>query len=301
MIPAGFIVALGLARNPTRMDRNKRMTALVSGLMIIAGAGAVSFWLATRHFDTWILGQLTELAAEAERPVAYPPQALQDLPEPVQRYFKNVLEEGHPHVQFVELEQEGEFRMKPDSRWLRFTATQNFRTMPPGFLWNAHIRMAPLVDVRVVDMYRGGRGELLAKLAGMVTVAHESGGHELDTGELMRYLAEAVWFPTALLPSPHLKWEPVDANSATATLTDSGYEARLQFEFNDRGEIIRSSGERHLRLDGTYRKLKWFGSYGDYQLWDGMRIPMQASVSWSLPEGEWNYWKGRITRIQYRP
>jgi hypothetical protein len=212
-----------------------------------------------------------------------------------------VLEEGRSHIRFVELEQEGEFRMKPDSKWLPFTARQHFSTTPPGFIWDARIRMAPLLDVRVVDMYSNGRGGLLAKLGGAFTVARESGGKELDTGELMRYLAETVWFPAALLPSPHLKWEPIDENCAMAVLSDSGYEARLQFEFNDRGEIIRSSGERHLRLDGTYRKMNWIGSYSDYQLRDGMRIPMRASVSWSVTEGEWNYWRGRVTQVQYRP
>lgn len=178
---------------------------------------------------------------------------------------------------------------------------QYVSTIRPGFIWDARMRMAPLIDARVIDMYKRGSGTLLAKLAGVVTVANAAATKELDTGELMRYLAEAVWFPTTLLPGPNLKWEPVGLGSAIAILTDSNYEVRLRFYFNDRGEIVRSTGERYLGTDGTYKKLKWTGSYSDYQLRNGVLVPLQGSVSWMLPEGEWNYWKGRIVQIRYKP
>jgi hypothetical protein len=39
---------------------------------------------------------------------------------------------------------------------------------------------------------------------------------EIARGELMRYLAEAAWYPTALLPSQSVQWEALDDHSATA-------------------------------------------------------------------------------------
>ena len=60
---------------------------------------------------------------------------------------------------------------------------------------------------------------------------------ELNSGALHRYLAEAVWYPTALLPQAGVQWSPIDEHSALATLTDNGETVSLEFRFNDAGEV----------------------------------------------------------------
>ncbi|MET3139334.1 hypothetical protein AAKU61_003715 [Undibacterium sp. GrIS 1.2] len=72
---------------------------------------------------------------------------------------------------------------------------------PPGFEWDARIRMAPGVDVWVRDAYALGKGSLLAAISGFINVVDMHDTAESARGELMRYLAEAVWYLTALLPS----------------------------------------------------------------------------------------------------
>jgi hypothetical protein len=58
----------------------------------------------------------------------------------------------------------------------------------------------------------------------------------MDEGELSRYLAEAPWYPTALLPAAGIEWEPVDDSAARSKgdqmhavpdggVTDNGEEA----------------------------------------------------------------------------
>jgi hypothetical protein len=39
--------------------------------------------------------------------------------------------------------------------------------------------------------------------------------------ELMRYLAKAVWYPTALLPRQGVRWDLIDEATARASLTFS--------------------------------------------------------------------------------
>ncbi len=51
-------------------------------------------------------------------------------------------------------------------------------------------------------------------------VINESGQEELAQGALMCYLAEAIWFPTALLPSDTLSWHEIDSESAQGVLKD---------------------------------------------------------------------------------
>ena len=49
---------------------------------------------------------------------------------------------------------------------------------------------------------------------GLFTVAAMHNTAELNQGELMRFFAEAAWYPTALLPSQGVVWEAIDDNSA---------------------------------------------------------------------------------------
>ncbi|MEA2063547.1 MAG: DUF6544 family protein, partial [Gemmatimonadota bacterium] len=102
--------------------------------------------------------QLTSMS-EIFTGAVYSPKMLDGLPLPVQRYFRLVLKEGQPLIRSARIIQAGEFRArKADNGWSRFEAKQYFSAQPPGFVWDAGIRMAPLMEVRVRDMYVAGQG-----------------------------------------------------------------------------------------------------------------------------------------------
>jgi hypothetical protein len=46
------------------------------------------------------------------------------------------------------------------------------------------------------------------------TLVNLRGTPEIAQGELMRFLAEAAWYPTALLPSQGVQWKAIDDFSA---------------------------------------------------------------------------------------
>ena len=60
---------------------------------------------------------------------------------------------------------------------------------------------AAAVPVRVHDAYVAGDGLLHGAVLGLVSVVAVDNTTELARGELIRFFAEAVWYPTALLPS----------------------------------------------------------------------------------------------------
>ncbi len=228
-------------------------------------------------------------------------QDLNELPIPVKRYLKKTIPEGQQYIHFVELKQISYFRMSEDSeKWLPLNATQHFTTNPPGFVWDAKIKMAPLITARVLDMYKKGSGILNAKLFNTFTVANASGAKELDTGELVRYLAESVWFPTALLPSQSTKWEAIDDNTAIAILKDGVNEVSLKFYFNNEDEIIKVTSKRYRLINDTYKLVSWTGYFSNYQRRNGILIPLEGKVEWNLPQGSFAYWKGRVVDIKYK-
>ena len=79
-------------------------------------------------------------------------------------------------------------------------------------------------------------GHMFWKLLSALTLVN-FGGPEVDRAALSRYLSEAVFFPTALLPSKSLTWEPDTNESAKATLTHQGNSVSAIFHFNEKGQV----------------------------------------------------------------
>jgi hypothetical protein len=232
------------------------------------------------------------------KPATYDSKEIEGLPEPVQRFFKTVLKDGQAIVAAVKLSQQGQFNLnETEAKWSPFTATQLVTTHRLGFDWDACIQMAPGLNAFVHDTYLLGEGSLHASLLGLFTVANMHGEPEHNQGELLRFLAEATWYPTALLPSQGVRWEAIDDNSARATLTDGATTVSLVFQFNAEGAIAT------IRADARYRDkltaMPWSGRFWNYSIRDGMLIPLEGEVGWEYPEGTRLYFKGKVTEIHY--
>lgn len=237
--------------------------------------------------------------AATGRDVTVTPADVEDLPTPVRRYLQSAIPEGHPLVDTARIEQTGQLRTgDAPSAWYPFSATHHVTVAPPGFLWDATVRFAPLVTVSVRDSFRAGEGSAAVSLWGVVPLDGTGTSPELVEAELQRYLAEAVWYPTALLPREGVQWEPVDGRTAEATVECGGVSASLSFSF-DGDEVTRVDGERYRRVDGGFERTPWTGHWDEYERRAGLRIPLSGAVVWGLPEGELRAWEGRVTGVEY--
>ena len=214
-------------------------------------------------------------------------QELDGLPAPVQRFFRAVLTEGQPMIAGVRLRHTGTFNMgEATDQWKPFTSDQQVVTRRPGFDWDARIAMMPGVPIRVHDSYVAGEGRVHASLAGLFSVADAGGSEAMAEGELMRYLAEATWYPTVLLPSQGVRWEAVDDRSADVALTEGTVSVTLRVSFGDSGaiETVRSAARGRM-VNGTMVPTPWLGRFWNYGERDGMRVPADGEVAWVLPTG----------------
>jgi hypothetical protein len=226
---------------------------------------------------------------------------LEGLPEPVQAYFRIALKEGQPMVASAHIRHHGTFDMGEQSeRWKAFSSNQIAVIRRPGFVWNARIAMIPGLTVRVHDAYVAGEGLLHAALLGLVSVADLRGTGEIAKGELLRFLAEAVWYPTALLPSQGVVWEAVDNQSARATLIDGTNRVALLFRFNEQGLVDSIHADARGRASGgRIVPTPWEGHFWNYEYRDNILVPLEGEVAWMLTAGAKPYWRGNITGISY--
>jgi hypothetical protein len=265
---------------------------LLVALLSLVAAGVAAFG-SQRWTDAMqvLRGRLEAARTGREGRSAFPARFdstdLEDLPAPVQRYFRAVLKEGQPIISALTIEMVGTFNMSTTAEhWKPFTSRQRVATHRPGFLWDARISMVPGLVARVVDSYIAGVGLLHAAILGLVTVAKVSGGGEIARGEFMRFFAEAAWYPTALLPSQGVRWEAVDDHSANATIVDGPLTLTLLFRFNHAGLIdsVRSEA-RGAMVGNKIVIMPWECGLSRYEVRDGMTVPTAGEASWVRPEG----------------
>lgn len=274
-------------------------TLAVSFLLAIALVFLIGelLWRSRTH----ALRDRLEVTRQPSRVTSFDARELAGLPAPVQRYFTAVLVDPQPMVEAVTLEQTGSFQLSETSgQWKPLTANQRIVTHRPGFEWNARIVVMPGLWVRVHDAYLAGEGVLHAALFGLFSKANLRDRGELARGELMRFFAEAPWYPTTLLPSQGIVWEPVDDHSAHATLQDGDISVTLLFRFGPEGLIEAVRAEARSRImDGMTASMPWQGRFWNYAVRDGMRVPLEAEVEWLTPAGAKPYCRVKITTLTF--
>lgn len=269
---------------------------VLAAIGTVLGYGRVQWKSGTRELRTKLaagrrLGAITR----------YDPRELAPLPPPVQRYFRAVLAEGQAMVVAADFAQTGSLNMSATAeQWRPFMSTQRVVLQRPGFDWEARLRLALGFRMVVHDAYVAGEGRLRVALLGVLTMVNLRDRAELARGELIRFLAEAPWYPTALLPSQGVVWHARDDHSATASLTDGDRTITLLFRFNADGLIETVRAEARGRMIGKNSvTMPWEGRFWNYVVREGMRVPLEAEVAWMTADGPKLYCREELTRLSY--
>lgn len=273
--------------------------ALLAAVVLVA---VVAVLAATARWDRATEEFRQRLAEGAALPTAAPPADTTSLPPPVRRWMERSVPAGAAPIRLATLRQEGTFQMgEGEEGWRPFTAVQHVRASPPGFLWDATIHMAAGVPVRVRDGYDGGVGTMKGAVWALAVMVEGQPTRELAEGSLYRYLAEAAWIPSRLLPGDGLTWTPVDDDTALATLVDGGLSVSVRFHFDAAGDITGISVPARARVvDGESRTMPWVGRFSGHGPVDGgYRIPAEGEVAWVVDGVEVPYWRGRLPEVRF--
>jgi hypothetical protein len=276
------------------MVRNLRLAKWLA-----LGAAALLFGRQqTRRGVRKLVADLTAPSEAAPRPDA---ATLDALPAPVARYLQRAVPAGRATISGVTLRQHGQLRTTVETdRWMTFTASHAAKVGEPGFVWDAQVKVMPFLHIHVVDSLKRGVGSGRVRLMSVLRVAGETGTPELNSGALHRYLAEAVWYPAALLPSERLSWSAIDEFTALATLKEGPIEVALEFRFADDGEVESVfTPARWGIFDGEYQQKPWEGHFSNYRQVDGVLMPMRGEAGWYTEARLDIVWRGEVDSVEF--
>ena len=197
-------------------------------------------------------------------------------------------------VRLVRLTQIGYMWLKPGSKALDFSAAQVMSVVEVGFLWRAWFRMAG-VSMQVTDYMVGSEAGLEARLLSSLPVVRMTGTDAMFRGEAMRYLAELIWNPDAILFNRQLTWRVLDARTLAVATGEGARRCEVRLILNEDGDPVGMEADDRPRQNG--RKVEncpWFGRATDFQTIGGRRIPTRVEAGWLIDGVEFVYWRGRV-------
>ena len=224
-------------------------------------------------------------------------ELIKELPEPLKRYLRvcgyiNMPVPVNANVYWTE----SWLKMSPTKDWRKLHTTQFNSVKPIARI--AYMKFLTM-PVAARDLYRDGYGEMNVKLLNLIKVAFDN-SKEVAQSALITTFCEFMLIPGYLLLD-NVKWEQIDNYSVRGVLTDNEIEVSGIFYFNEEGFFTHfETFDRYFTTGkNSYKKVKFSVIVDNYKNQDNLKISGKVKVMWHLPEGDFEYYKGTIDRIEF--
>jgi hypothetical protein len=236
------------------------------------------------------------LSSPTERPEAFDPAMVADLPLPARRWLVHAVAPGTPLWQSVELSMRGEIRI---GSWRPFTARQVLAP-PRGFVWAATARLSGL-PVTGFDRFSSGSGEMRWRLGGLVPVMSAS-GPDVTRSAAGRLAGEATLLPTAFRAAT---WAPGSTGDrVVATWHVGGQDERVELHVDPGGRLLGAEMDRWGDPGGGPFARHRFGvAFEEERAFAGVTIGSVFRAGWwwgTDREAEGEFFRARITGATFR-
>jgi hypothetical protein len=223
-----------------------------------------------------------DLGAPTGGPARFGVEMTATLPEPIRRWLSHAIAPGTPLLTSVELVMRGEIRL---GAWRGFTATQRV-SAARGFVWAATTRRSGL-PIAGFDRYSRYTGEMRWRLLGAVPVM-SAAGPDITRSAAGRHAGEVlVALPAAAL-STQVKWQPVDADRATARIKVGRGFHEVTLTVAGDGALTSITMSRWGDTGGGSFADRVFGAdLGAPATFDGFTIPRVVTAGWDHGTSGW--------------
>jgi hypothetical protein len=226
-------------------------------------------------------------------------QCIAALPAVFQKYVGDCGYNHHDRYEYCNIKwKSAHLKMAPDKKWLRTVCDQvNFINHPARIVY-LKTKLWGLFPVEAIDKFQNGKGNMVVRLLKYFTITNAK-GPKIDAAALVTILAEAMIVPVYFF-QPYITWTEINPFTIKGTIIYSNIEASGIFYFNGYSELLRfETYDRYYNHNGRLDKFKWTVFAWNYKLLGSYKYPSNFMAMWSLPEGEYSYFKCRLDRLNY--
>ena len=222
-------------------------------------------------------------------------EKIKDIPEPIKKYLRKC---GYVNKSIVfnadVFWKESYIRLKPDKDWTELTTKQFNSVKPISRIAYMEFKTMPVTGR---DIYRNGQGNMNGKLFNLIPIINGK-GKEVSQSSLITIFCEFLFIPGYIMQD-YVKWEYLDEKTVRATVFDEGFIVTGIFHFDNEGLFSRFETEDRYYTDekGKYAKTSFSAIVDSYQTQDSIIIPEKVRIVWHLKNGDYEYYKGTISKI----
>jgi hypothetical protein len=191
---------------------------------------------------------------------------------------------------------ESQIKLSPEKEWGELQTIQ-FNSVNP-IARVSYMRFLSM-PVFARDIYRDGYGEMKGKLFNLFRIIFDN-SKEVAQSAMITAFCEFLVIPGYIL-SANVEWESLTENSVRATLTDNGFVVSGIFYFDANGLFTHfETDDRYYTVKkNSYKKVKFSVVVDSYKNQGNIKIAEKSRVMWHFPEGDFEYFKGIIDKIEF--
>lgn len=241
----------------------------------------------------------SRLQAAVTDPELFSQWDIQNLPLPVQKYFRYCGYLGTPKMSYMKASLTGvDFIMSKDKTIKIDYSQVNFVEKPERFaLISSSLHGIPFEGL---DSYTDSTGSMKGVLAKIIPLFDQK-GENMNRACLVTWLAESLMVPNAALQD-FVAWEAIDGTHAKAKVSWEGLSAEGVFTFDENGALIsfRTSDRVAIDMNGNERIAEWSTLFSEYHLVNALLQPAVIQSVWHYPEGDCVYFNQNKAPVAFR-
>lgn len=267
-----------------------------SGAVLVVIATLAGWRALDRRADQQGWRQL--LATHPATSAVYRGDMTAGLPDPARRYFAFTIAEGTPLRAAAEIEMRGEIGLgTKEAPGYRPMRARQVLAPPDGLVWQLRSGFIAGSDGALPD-----RSWTRFWLLGLIPIVRAS-GEDHHRSACGRVIAEAAfWVPASLLPGDHVRWEPVDENTARARVHCGRFEQAVDITVNANGAPVRVVVQRwsNANSDDAWREQPFGGELSGFRNFDGFRLPTRVEGGNLIGTADYfPFFKANVTAIRF--
>jgi hypothetical protein len=215
------------------------------------------------------------------------------LPPVVRRYLEFMGVPGRPRDWSLRAHLFGRFRPSPTQPWMPLESWQYNSALDVARFFHLRIHLYGVLPVIARDEYSHGRGRMKATALRMATLV-DARGHELDVGELVTYVNDAILMAPSMLLGPTTSWHALSDDAFEVRFRDCGHVVTAQVTIDERGAPREfATTDRFIQdpyhPDHPFVRTRWSTPIDGWRIMDGRPLPTAATAIWHLPQGDFSY------------